>query len=117
EELSFLTSQGLTTDSIPAEEERIALTPISSPRGGGDAVDVTDSLTTAQTEFVQSAVEVIPGLSIAGVDVMFDAEEEPHGLVVLEVNPAPQIALYHHPLEGETRNVASAVLDAMFPSS
>lgn len=117
EELTFLTSQGLTLDSIPAEGERITLTPISSPRGGGDAIDVTDSLTIAQTEFVQSAVEVVPGLSIAGVDVMFDAEGETDGFVVLEVNAAPKIALYHHPWEGEGRDVASAVLDAMFPGS
>lgn len=117
EELAFLTSQGLTTDSIPAEGERVTLTQISSPRGGGDAIDATDSLTIAQTEFVQSVVEVIPGLSIAEVDVMFDAEGEPDSLVILEVNPAPRIALYHHPWEGEPRDAASAVLNAMFPNS
>src|SRR5699024_10088553 len=115
--LSFLSSQALSPESIPAEGERVTLTPVSSPRGGGDAIDVTGSLTAEQVEFVLSAVSAIPGLTVAGVDVMFDAEGEPGGLVILEVNPDPHIALFHHPWKGEARDVASAVLDEMFPDS
>lgn len=114
---SFLSSQALSPDAVPTDGERVYLAPVSSPRGGGDAIDVTASLTSAQTNFVQSAVGVIPGLTVAGVDVMFDTEGEPDGLVLLEVNADPHITIYHHPWKGEARDVASAVLDAMFPDS
>lgn len=114
---SFLSSQGLTSDFVPADGERVTISPASSPRGGGDAIDVSGALTVEQTELVESAVRVIPGLAIAEVDAIFRAEGESRSPVILGINANPQISMYHQPWEGTPQDVASAVLDAMFPDS
>lgn len=114
---TFLSSQGLASDFVPADGERVTISPASSPRGGGDAIDVSGSLTVEQTEFVENAVRVIPGLAIAEVDAIFHTEGESRSPVILGINANPQISMYHQPWEGTPQDVASAVLDAMFPDS
>lgn len=100
---------------IPAPGQRIYLTAVSNLQRGGDAIDATEDLTAEQEEFLQSVIAAIPNLHIAGVDVIFN--DEPAGNVVLEINTNPQMSIHHFPWHGQPRNVARAVMDALFPTA
>ena len=84
---------------------------------GGTAEDVTDQV---HPDVVRTAERVskITGLDICGIDLMAKTLEKPlaeTGGVVLEVNAAPGLRMHLAPSKGISRNVASPVLDMLFP--
>ena len=82
---------------------------------GADAVDATQELSTHEVQFVEDAARCWPGLRSAGIDVLFRRDDTHHASAIIEINHAAGIGGHHFPRQGQTRDVAGAILDAMFP--
>lgn len=116
-ELGYLGKHNLTPRSVPKTGERIYLTGTSNIHTGGDAIDATDEISREEREMVEKAVRSVPGLNVVGMDVLLprsDGDSEP---TIIEINANPMITMHHFPAEGTPRNVASAIMDAMFPAT
>lgn len=112
-----LEKYGYTYASIPAKGEIIFLKSTANLSTGGTAVDVTDDVH-PENKFLAERVAKIIGLDICGIDIMTDSIEEPlqnNGGVILEINAAPGFRMHLDPSVGKPRNVASAVVDMLFP--
>nr|WP_254259538.1 ATP-grasp domain-containing protein [Leucobacter chinensis] len=111
-----LQKEGRTLSTIPKAGEIVFLRGTANLHTGGDAMDATDSLTEEQITLAENASRAIPGLLIAGFDILLP--DSPKGKAsVLEVNQNPMISMHHYPWIGEPRDAASAVLNAMFPET
>lgn len=108
---------GYTINSVPNKGEIIHLKSTANLSTGGTAVDMTDE-THPENKFLAERIAKIIGLDICGIDVMVSSIEEPlrtNGGVILEVNAAPGFRMHLDPSVGKPRNVASAVLDMLYP--
>lgn len=109
-----LTRQGFTPESTPAPEERVYLRAISNLHTGGDAIEAADELTTAQVQRVEEAGKKVPGLRFCGFDVVVP-QGESEDVRFIEANDGPMLSMHHFPWEGKPRDVAQALITAMFP--
>ncbi|CAN7264334.1 ATP-dependent carboxylate-amine ligase [Mesorhizobium caraganae] len=83
-----LASQGLRLESVPNAGVRVQLLPNANLSTGGAAVGGLESTPPIVLETATAASRAI-GLTLAGVDLMFDASRG--DCVVLEVNSAPDL--------------------------
>jgi cyanophycin synthetase len=107
-----------TYASIPANGEIIYLKSTANLSTGGTAEDVTDAIH-PENKFMAERIAKIIGLDICGIDIMAESIEEPlltNGGVILEVNAAPGFRMHLDPSVGKSRNVASAVVDMLYPN-
>lgn len=111
----YLARKGYTYDSVPSAGEYIQLRAAANASAGGDVVDVTDELPQNIRESAVRAVQAIPGILCAGVDVLVDGETGKYA--ILELNWIPQIAVNMYPSVGEGVDVPKKVLDLYFPDS
>ncbi|RJN31066.1 hypothetical protein D3250_09340 [Nesterenkonia natronophila] len=102
---------------MPADGQKVYLRKTSNLHTGGDAVDATDELSPDEREFVVRAARAIPGLRVAGIDVLLPRRETDEAPAILEVNPFPMISMHHFPAAGRPRDVAGPIVRAMFPST
>lgn len=82
---------------------------------GGIAVDCTDIICEENKEICIRASSAL-GLNICGVDICCKDISKPlkgQGAIV-EMNSAPGIRMHHYPFEGQSRDVAKAIVDMMF---
>lgn len=113
----LLSRSGMTPDSIPGAGQRIFLRSTSNLHQGGDALDATDELSAEEAGIAESVARAIPGARCIGVDILFPREPGQGTARVIEVNTNPMVSMHHFPYEGQPRNVAGAIIDAMFPST
>lgn len=113
----YLKRNGFTPSAVPAEGERVYLLGASNIHRGGDAIDATDNLTPDEVAQVEKAAAQFPGLRLGALDVLLPRDGDTGALSILEVNANPMISMHHLPWEGRARNVAGAILDAMFPQT
>ncbi|MGM1018816.1 MAG: CapA family protein [Actinomycetota bacterium] len=111
----LLDEVGMTVDSVVPAGERVSLRRASNIHQGGDAIDATDDLRPEEVDLVERAVRAIPGMRLVGMDVLLPRNPGDSSARVLEMNAGPMITMHHYPWEGQSRNVAGAILDAMFP--
>lgn len=78
-----------------------------------EGVDVTDLLAEPVKELAVRAVRAIPGLGVAGVDLMVRSLDDTAGAVVLEANTSANISVHHRPAYGRAIDVGAAIVDAM----
>jgi cyanophycin synthetase len=112
-----LSNHGLALDSVPADQQVVRLRATSNIHTGGDAVDATEDLSSDERELIERAARALPGLRVAGFDVLLPrnpGDADPH---VLEVNHAPMLSMHHFPWSGTPRDVTTHLIDAMFPGS
>ncbi|GAA1808193.1 ATP-grasp domain-containing protein [Nesterenkonia flava] len=113
----YLRRRGLSIDSVPAAGEQVFLRGTSNLHTGGDAVDATEQLKPEEIEFAERAARAIPGLRLAGLDLLLPRGGQGSEPSVLEINPKPMISMHHFPREGTPRDAAGAILDVVFPST
>lgn len=112
-----LARQDLMLESVPAEGRRVWLRSNSNVHSGGDGVDATDEMTPKEMAMARRAVKAIPGLKLAGLDMLLPRDGQDGEPQVLEVNAYPMITGHHYPWIGEQRDVVGMLVEAMFPEA
>ncbi|MEX2351363.1 MAG: cyanophycin synthetase [Balneolaceae bacterium] len=113
----ILSQQNYTLKTILKSNEILYLDYAANLSKGGTAEDVTETVH-PDVKKVAERVSKITGLDICGIDLMAQTVAKPlteTGGVVLEVNAAPGFRMHLAPSKGVARNVASPVLDMLFP--
>jgi len=112
----------MTPDSVPAVGQAVPLRSTANLSTGGTATDVTDVIHPDNREMAVRAIIAI-GLDVGGVDFLCPDITESYkaadnaGSGICEVNAAPGFRMHVAPSEGTPRDVASPVIDMLFPAS
>ncbi|MEI6574631.1 MAG: cyanophycin synthetase [Bacteroidota bacterium] len=115
--LDLLEKLNYTENSVPAKDEIVYLKSTANLSTGGTSVDVTDMMH-PENIFLCERISRLIGLDVCGIDIMAENLTQPlkqNGGVVLEVNAAPGFRMHLAPSEGLPRNVASPVIDMLYP--
>lgn len=115
--LDLLEKLGYTLESVPKSGETVYLKSTANLSTGGTSVDVTDMMH-PENIFLCERISRVIGLDICGVDIMAENLTQPlkeNGGCILEVNAAPGFRMHLAPSEGLPRNVASPVIDMLYP--
>ncbi|WP_168198631.1 ATP-grasp domain-containing protein [Nesterenkonia sp. NBAIMH1] len=110
-----LASAGMTLDSVPARGQRVWLRSNSNVSSGGEAHDATDDLTAEEIAMAEEVAKAVPGLRVAGLDMLLPRDGKGDAPHILEVNSSPLMTGHHYPWAGESRDVAAMLVEAMFP--
>jgi cyanophycin synthetase len=113
----LLKKWGYTLDSIPEKHEEIYLKSTANLSTGGTAIDVTDTIH-PENIFLAERIARVIGLDVCGIDIVATSLSTPitqSGGAVIEVNAAPGFRMHLAPSVGKARNVASAVVDMLYP--
>lgn len=117
--IACLHRQGLQLDSIPLCGTEVQLHPAANLSSGGYAIDCTDQVHPDNAAIACRAARAL-GLDVAGIDVMApDISRSIYktGGGVVEVNAAPGLRMHIAPAQGQSRNVAAPIIDALFQDS
>jgi len=113
----MLERAGLGPDSVPAADQAVYLRSTANLSTGGTATDVTDVIHPDNREMAERAVRAV-GLDVGGVDFLSKNITESYRKIgggICEVNAAPGFRMHVAPSEGTARDVASPVIDMLFP--
>ena len=113
----LLEKKGYSLSTIPKKNEIVYLKSTANLSTGGTSTDVTDMMH-PENIFLCERISRIIGLDICGIDIMAANLTEPlkvNGGCILEVNAAPGFRMHLAPAEGLPRNVASPVIDMLYP--
>jgi len=112
--LETLRAQGIGPGDVPADGQVVILSNVMNRSAGATLVDATPEITGQMRRWIERASKCIPGLALAGWDVI----QSPDGrLWVLEINHNPAFATHFHIWDGQPRNVAIPLMDLMFPAT
>jgi hypothetical protein len=109
--LFYLARQGLDADAVPGPQQRVWLSGSSHPNQGGDVVSGPPGLHPSHIRLAEEACRALPGLRVAGYDLLVADRRTPGNAWVLEVNSSPGLTFFHHPWRGPAQDVAGALLD------
>jgi cyanophycin synthetase len=115
--IDLLAEQSLTPESIPATGEYILLRHTANLSTGSTAEDVTDIVHPDNIFMAERAAKII-GLDVCGIDIISPDITKPlteNGGAILEINAAPGPRMHVSPCKGQARNVASPIMDLLFP--
>ena len=115
--LNSIKQAGYYLNSVPKEGEILYLRGKCNIATGGDSVDVSGEIPEQVRNTAIQAVKAIPGLSHAGVDIMFCMNQSNSRAMVIEINALAAIGLHHYPSFGKPNDIASALIDHYFPES
>lgn len=116
--IEFINKKGYDLTSVPKRGEYIPLREKTNVSIGGDPIDVTDEISDEVKQIAINAVNAIPGLYHAGVDVMINEGTNIDApAVVLEINATAQIGGILFPLRGKARDIPKAIIDYYFPET
>lgn len=116
--LRELKQQNVTLESIPDAGQRIFLRKISNISKGGDSIDVTDIAHPDIHEIAIKAINSLPGLDFAGLDLMTTNIEAPQTSAthrVIEINSSPGFCIQEFPFLGEPRKAQYEFIYLAFP--
>lgn len=80
---------------------------------GGVAVDLTDVIPSATLRIAEQAAAAVPGLEVAGIDLLMPDVSSEEGAAVLEINSSPNLLVHDAPAFGHPRQVAGIVAEAI----
>lgn len=108
----------LAPDATPAAGRKVQLRATANLSTGGTAIDRTDEIHPVNAAIARRAALTV-GLDVAGIDfiapdITRSVRETGGGIV--EVNAAPGFRMHLAPSSGQSRNVAKAVIDTLFPT-
>jgi cyanophycin synthetase len=124
---ALLYRQRLTGGSVPAADRVVRLRDNANLSTGGTGRDVTDHVHPDVADLCRRAAELV-GLDVAGIDLRLSdiaappppcgtndqaASDDRYGII--EVNAAPGLRMHLAPTEGVPRDVAAAIVTALYP--
>lgn len=115
--LSFLSKQNLTLDSVAEKGKKIFLRQNSNTSTGGESISYAKHIDSTLSNIAIQAINAIPGLEWAGVDIMTDNINSSENYNIIEINASPGINIHQNPNVGEKLNVAADILDIIFPDT
>ncbi len=117
--LSYLKDQGLTLNSIPEENKRIFLRRNSNLSSGGDGIAMTEKTHPSVKKIALKVLRAIPELPYAGIDMITEdiSKDINNNYKIIEVNNMPGLKLHHYPYIGKPQNIASPLIDLVFPET
>jgi D-alanine-D-alanine ligase-like ATP-grasp enzyme len=119
--LGCLKSQGIGLETVAAAGVKVRLRNNSNASTGGDTVDFTAAVHPEFKKLAMRAVQAIPGLPYAGIDIMvaqdITAKPKRDGYAIIELNSNPDIFIHHNPDRGKSRDVAAGIVDLLFPET
>lgn len=113
----LLAKKGYDLETVPAKDEVVYLKSTANLSTGGTSIDITDMIH-PENVFLAERIARVIGLDVCGIDIMAKNLTQPlkeTGGVILEVNAAPGFRMHLAPSEGLARNVASPVIDMLYP--
>ncbi|RZJ62163.1 MAG: cyanophycin synthetase, partial [Flavobacterium sp.] len=113
----LLAKMDYTLETVPKKGEIVYLKSTANLSTGGTSIDVTE-LMHPENIFLAERIARVIGLDVCGIDIMANNLTQPlkeNGGVIIEVNAAPGFRMHLAPSEGLPRNVASPVLDMLYP--
>lgn len=110
-----LKRQGLNLDSIPQKNKVVYLKTTNNISTGGDPIDITDEIPEKIKQTAIDAVNSIPNLPNAGVDLMVNIEKEE--ATVIEINTQASIRSHLFPIKGKARDIPRKIIDYYFPET
>lgn len=111
--ITYLEKQNIRIDDVPEKNESVRLKGQANISAGGDPIDATDDLDETSKQIAIEAVQSIPNLCHAGVDIIVN----PDKTIVLEVNATADLAMHVFPMQGEPRNVPAAIMNYYYPDT
>lgn len=109
--------QNLTLESVIPKDKKVYIKSTANLSSGGTATDVTETVHPGNKLMAERISQII-GLNVCGIDMIADSLEIPYldqNCGVLEVNAAPGFRMHLNPSSGAPRNIASNVVDMLFP--
>ena len=106
-----------TLETVLEEDEIVYLKSTANLSTGGTSLDITEMMH-PENIFLAERIARVIGLDVCGIDIMANnltQSLKENGGVVLEVNAAPGFRMHLAPSEGLPRNVASPVIDMLYP--
>jgi len=113
----LLEEAGYDESTVLAKDELFYLRKTANLSTGGTAIDVTDIVHPDNKAMAERAIRAVD-LDVGGVDFLTDDISQSYkdiGGAIVEVNAAPGFRMHVAPSEGESRDVAGAVMDMLFP--
>ncbi|WP_193065545.1 acylphosphatase [Oceanobacillus oncorhynchi] len=112
----MLERAGYNLESIPDKGEHIFLREKSNLSSGGDPIEATDEISEEVKQIAVNALQALPSIPHAGVDIIVDPKDNRKG-VVLEVNATAEISFHLFPLVGKAKDIPGAIIDYYFPET
>lgn len=110
---AFLARHGRALAQVPGEGEIVIVNGAANLSQGGEHVNVTARVHPDALRIAERAAASIPGMGVAGIDLMMPSLDTAVGTVVLEANTGANLSIHHVPGYGEPVDVAGAIVDAM----
>ncbi|MTI95318.1 MAG: hypothetical protein FH749_07495 [Firmicutes bacterium] len=117
--IQFLRKQGYDLDSVPAQGTAVYIDLNSNVSAGGDSFDFTDAVHPSYKTVAELASSSVPGLDIAGVDIIatdFTQKATETNYIVIEANTEPALGGHHYPVYGTPRNAANEIVKYILQS-
>jgi len=115
---TIIKDAGYNLNSVLPKDEKLILKDTANLSTGGTAEDITDIVHPANVSMAERISKIID-LDICGIDIMTSDISKPlseTGGAILEVNAGPGFRMHLAPTTGLPRNVASPVVDKLFPN-
>jgi D-alanine-D-alanine ligase-like ATP-grasp enzyme/acylphosphatase len=111
---AIIKQQGYELSSIPPVNERVMIDWMSEFSAGAESAEITERVHSTYRKVAEKAVQLIPGLDIAGVDIIATdhcQKAEEGAYVIAGINTRPGIGAHHYPVHGPSGNVAACIVD------
>jgi cyanophycin synthetase len=115
--VTLMAKRGYTVETVLPAGAEVYLRLTANLSTGGTAADVTDVVHPDNVEMAVRAIQAI-GLDVGGVDFLTPDITQSYkdvGGAICEVNAAPGFRMHMAPSEGKPRDVASKVIEMLFP--
>lgn len=97
-----LKQQELSLDTVLTENEIVFLRTSSNLTQGGDNIEISHLVSDNMKRVAEQSVLAIPGLTSAGVDLLYKSFDDPSSYT-LELNTSANYKMHHYPLRGKPR--------------
>lgn len=117
ETIEYLEKNHYTLETVLDKDKTVLLNNKANISLGGDPIDVLDDLSEEMKTIAVKALKAVPNLDHGAVDLMIETSGEVEKGYVIELNPTAQLGGILFPIQGQPRDVPSAIIDYYFPET